>query len=180
MAQIAGNLAAHASGEAAHGVEGRAAAAPRTGTRATEASAPRAGEGTRATPAVRSSSPQGPLNWVQIHKELADQCLSSTKEELGRYEGDAFDKAYMGQQMVAHMEMIDKLTVLRNHASSQLQQEIDKSIEMAETHLADARKIMNKEKDEGSESAAGSKSSTGSKSGRSEAKRDATKRATPE
>ena len=115
----------------------------------------------------------GTLNWVQIHKELADKCLTSTKKELGSYEGDDFDKAYMGQQIVAHMEMIDKLTVLRNHASSQLQQEIDKSIEMGERHLAEAREIMNKEKDQGSEGQSGAKAgSPAAKGTRSEAKTD--------
>jgi len=84
--------------------------------------------------------------------------LRSTREELSRYKGADFDKAYMGQQLVAHMKTIDELKVLRSHASSQLQQEIDDGIETAEHHLKEARKIMDDEKDKGSTGSSGRES----------------------
>ena len=99
---------------------------------------------------VRTAGTAGSVDWVSIHKQMADQCLSSTRQELGRYQGDDFDKAYMGQQLVAHMKMADELKVLRNHATGELKQEIEKGLQMANAHLEEARRIMHKEKDEGS------------------------------
>lgn len=94
------------------------------------------------------------LAWGQVHRELADQCLESTRKALEEHKGADFDKAYLGQQIVAHMEMIDKLTVLRNHASSDLQQEIDSQLTSAKEHLDHAKKLMHSNKDRPSPQAA--------------------------
>lgn len=102
------------------------------------------------TRTTTAAGQRGGFNWVTIHKEIGEQCLKSTKEELGRYKGDDFDKAYMGQQIVAHMQMIDKLTVLKNHASSELAQQLETDLNTAEEHLNHAREIMKEQKDQGS------------------------------
>jgi len=124
-----------------------------------EAREERRDEGEGARPAARGG--QQPLNWVTIHKQFGEQCLKSAKEELGRYEGDDFDKAYMGQQIVAHMKTKDELTVLKNYASSQLQQEIESSLETVEGHLKEARKIMDEQKEQGSKGTSGRKPKAG-------------------
>ena len=87
------------------------------------------------------------FNWVTIHREVADQCLQTAKKELGKKEGNEFDKCYMGMQVAAHMHMLDQLKVLKNHASSQFQQDLEHSIETAEHHLSEAQKIMEEVKD---------------------------------
>lgn len=107
----------------------------------------------------------GALNWTMVHKQIADQHLQSTKKELGRYEGDDFDKAYMGHQIVAHMQMRDKLTVVQKHASQQLQQQLEQDSQTVEHHLQEAQRIMKEQKDQGSERSSGRESGARSKSG---------------
>jgi predicted outer membrane protein len=105
----------------------------------------RSGEG--ADNAGAGQSRRG-LAWGTIHREIADQCLESTKKMLSEHKGGLeFDKAYLGQQVVAHQEMHDKLTVLRNHASSELQQEIDSQLKSTEEHLEHVKKLMDQKKD---------------------------------
>ena len=104
--------------------------------------------------ASRSGGAHG-VDWVSIHKQIGDQCLQSTKQEFERHQGADFDKAYMGQQIVAHMKTLDELKVLRNQASGELRTEIEKSIEMATRHLEEARKIMEQQKDRPSERISG-------------------------
>jgi hypothetical protein len=96
---------------------------------------------------VRAGGGAGDSQWVSIHKEIGEKCLKSTQQELSRHEGRDFDQGFMGQQLMAHMEMVDKLSVLKNHASPQLQQVIDSELQMAQKHLQEARQIMEQMKD---------------------------------
>ena len=45
------------------------------------------------------------------------------------------------------MMMQDELKVLRNHVSPDLQQQIDKSLQVVQSHLQEARQIMEQLKD---------------------------------
>jgi hypothetical protein len=47
----------------------------------------------------------------------------------------------MGQQIGAHMMAIDELKVLRNYASPDLRQKLDKELEMATAHYKKAKQI---------------------------------------
>jgi predicted outer membrane protein len=93
----------------------------------------------------------GQPNWVAIHNELAQQCLETVKKELSQKQGSELDQCYMTQQAMAHVEMKDALTVLKNHASPQLAQQIDKSLEGVEGHLKEAKQILEQMKDRPSE-----------------------------
>ena len=81
------------------------------------------------------------LDWVAIHKQVADQCLASTKAEFQKKEGPDFDKCYMGHAIMAHQKVLDEIKVLRNYASAELRQDLDKSTQMATHHLEEAKKI---------------------------------------
>lgn len=83
----------------------------------------------------------GQLDWVSIHQQIADQCLSTLKKEFGEIRGPDFDKAYMAHEVMVHLKTIDELTVLKNHASPTLRSEIDKSLQMAQSHLREAKQI---------------------------------------
>lgn len=127
-----------------------AAAPPRTD----DPFAPRAGAAPLAggrVEATAGSRPGGQLDWVAIHGDLARQCLASTKQEFARHQGAEFDKCFMGQQLAGHMKMVDELKVLRQHASPQFRQQIDKSAQVAQGHLQEARQIMEQIKDTPSE-----------------------------
>jgi len=93
----------------------------------------------------------GNLDWVSIKHQIGEQCLASVKKELGSKQGGDFDKCFMGQQIGAHMKVIDELKVLRNYASSDLQQKLDKELQTAEQHLQLAKQIEQKLKDNPSE-----------------------------
>lgn len=53
----------------------------------------------------------------------------------------------MGMQLGGHLHMQDELKVLRNFASPELQQQIDKSLQVVQTHLQHARQVMETLKD---------------------------------
>lgn len=93
----------------------------------------------------------GPFDWNKIHEQIAQQCLASAKQELGRHQGSEFDQAFMGMQLGGHLHMQDELKVLRNYASPDLQQQIDKSLQVVQGHLSEARQVMQTLKDRPSE-----------------------------
>ena len=94
---------------------------------------------------------QGHLDWTAIHNQIGEQCLASVKKELGQKQGIEFDKCFMGQQIGEHLKVIDELKVLRNYASSNLQQKLDKELQTAEQHLQLAKQIEHKLKENPSE-----------------------------
>jgi predicted outer membrane protein len=85
--------------------------------------------------------PAGTLDWVSIHKQIADQCLASTKAEFQKKNGAEFDRCYVGQQIMAHAVKLDELKVLRNYAGPELRKDIDEATEIATRHLAEAKKL---------------------------------------
>lgn len=93
----------------------------------------------------------GRLDWPSIHQQIADQCLTTVKNELSKKPTQDFDECFMGQQIGEHIAVIDKLKVLRNYASSDLQQKLDKELQTAESHLQTALQIEHKLKGESSE-----------------------------
>lgn len=95
----------------------------------------------------RNAFAAGHIDWPALHREMADQCLASSKQELGRHQGAEFDHCFMGQQFGAHMQVSVELKVLRNHASPQLAAQIDKSNQVVQAHLQEARQIMERLKD---------------------------------
>ena len=42
--------------------------------------------------AADRTNPDGTVNWVAIHRQMADKCLAAAKKELGEKEGVEFDK----------------------------------------------------------------------------------------
>jgi putative membrane protein len=100
----------------------------------------KAGQLAADTPAQQQQG--GGLNWISIHKEIGQQCLANLKQELSEKQGIEFDKCFMGEQIGEHMKVIASLKVLRNHASSELRQDLDKELQMAQTHLQHAKQIV--------------------------------------
>jgi len=94
---------------------------------------------------------EGGLDWVSIKKQIGQQCLTSTRQELSQKQGSEFDQCFMGQQIAAHMKVVDELKVLRNYASQDLQQSLDKELQTAQHHLQMAKQIEQKLKGSPSE-----------------------------
>lgn len=78
---------------------------------------------------------------MQIKQELSDRCLATAKRELGQKEGKEFDKCFMVMQVVAHLKMVDTLTVFQKHASPELQKAIGEGLEATEQHLEHAKEL---------------------------------------
>jgi putative membrane protein len=87
------------------------------------------------------STPGGSVDWVSIHKQIGKQCLESVKKELSAKQSVEFDECFVGQQIGAHMHMVDALKVLRNQVSSDLQQKLDKELQLAQQHLQAAKQL---------------------------------------
>ena len=100
----------------------------------------------RRTERAQRVAAQQPIDWVVLQKEIGEQCLTSTMEELDRHEGANFDKAYIGQQIGAHLMMIDELKVFAEYATGETKQELELAMKTVEDHLKQARKIMEEQK----------------------------------
>lgn len=99
-------------------------------------------------PRVALKPVTGGLDWVALHQEIADEGLASCKKELSRYEGNEFDKAFLGHQIGGHLMAAANLRVLKRHASSQLGAEIDEALAGTESHLKKIRDLMEEKKDQ--------------------------------
>jgi predicted outer membrane protein len=80
--------------------------------------------------------------WLRFHQQLGQQKSASLREELGRYQGADFDQAFLGYQILAHIEMIDSLKLAQQTATEQLRQTLADGILSAEEHLQNARQLM--------------------------------------
>ena len=92
--------------------------------------------------------PQGSNPGMAMLKKIKSECLSLTQEELQDHEGAEFDKAYVGQQLGAHIAMLAELRGSKSFASPELQQPIDEGEKMTKAHMEKAKVIMSQLKDE--------------------------------
>lgn len=81
---------------------------------------------------------------VQIQREIAQECLRATREDMQNKQGIDADKAFIGAQIIKHGAMKAKLTVLQRHASDELAQVFAKGAETTEKHKQQAEQIMKK------------------------------------
>ena len=82
------------------------------------------------------------LNFVAVIQQMGQQCEQSLAREMSEYQGAEFDKAYAGQQIGAHLAMLTKLRVLRQHASPQLQQVLAQGEKTTQHHLDQFKQLM--------------------------------------
>lgn len=113
-----------------------------TGDTLSTAATTESGAGTRGTAhtSVGAAGHAGGLDVTAVKRQIAERCLAATQRELLSKPAE-FDKAYVGQQIVAHVQMIATQEVLRQHASPRLQKLIDEGIAGAKGHLEHAKEI---------------------------------------
>jgi len=85
-----------------------------------------------------------PLDFIALHREIAQECLNSAKEELAKKQGAELDECFIGFQIAKHAGMKDKLAVLQRHASSELAQVFAEGAETTDSHLQEAKDIVKK------------------------------------
>jgi len=79
---------------------------------------------------------------LPIMHEVHQRCLASSQRYLQQKQGQQFDDAYVGMQIVQHMQMLDKLAVATEHASPELQQVLQQGTETAQNHFQHAEQLM--------------------------------------
>jgi predicted outer membrane protein len=96
------------------------------------------------TSATKENSEGQPLDLVQLHRELAEECIQSAKMGMSKKDKSEFDECFIGYQIAMHAGMKNKLTVFERHASGDLKQVLVAGIETTEKHMQKAEQIMKK------------------------------------
>jgi predicted outer membrane protein len=93
---------------------------------------------------------------VDFARDFRQECLNLVTQELGRKQGAEFDKAYIGQQVGAHMTMLAELRTAQRHIQNdQLKPVLQQGEQMVEHHLAQAKQIKQQLEAGGGQAAAG-------------------------
>jgi predicted outer membrane protein len=96
------------------------------------------GQGITVAKPVIGNQPGAEL--LQLCHEVAEACLDSARRDAERL-GDKFDTHFMGAQIVAHKEMLDKLRVFQQHVSPQTKQLLAQAQKTTQQHLEEAQSI---------------------------------------
>lgn len=107
-----------------------------------------AAEGVRrgaADPAVivgRAALPPGTADCIALEHEVAEQAVTTARDELGELQGLRFDERFVGHQLDAHYVLFDHAVVFRKHASAELAPVLDTSRPIIERHIAACKELM--------------------------------------
>lgn len=103
-------------------------------------------EATPARPRQPANAPLAAVNgWDHsaVSNQVAQRCVALTKQMLQDKQAK-FDQCYLGQQLVAHTDMLAKLEVFADYASPELRKTLDQGIEVTKQHLNHAEKLIQK------------------------------------
>src|SRR5690606_3829301 len=78
------------------------------------------------------------LAFVDFKRQLGERYAASLIEEMERGPQQDVDPAYLGIMTAAHLQIIDTMTVAREHASPELQKTLDEQISAARERLQTA------------------------------------------
>ncbi len=82
------------------------------------------------------------LAFVDFKRQLGERYAASLIEELERGPQQDIAPGYLGIMTAAHLQLIDTMTVARQHASPELQKTLDEQISAARERLQKARELM--------------------------------------
>lgn len=125
----------------------------------------RSATNTQQTPALNSQSAgaggdSGALQEIaSIEKQIADRCGQMLKQKLQEKQGAEFDKAFVGSQVAAHINMLATLEVVGQQASGELGQIAQQAEQKVQQHLQHAEQLM-QQLDRGQQSRTGAQSPT--------------------
>jgi predicted outer membrane protein len=92
---------------------------------------------------------------LALARAVAEKCLALTQRELEEA-GDDFDMAYIGQQCVAHTQMLAKLQASEQFASGELRsfiQEAQQTVQTHQQHAKDLKKELKNQAGSGNQAA---------------------------
>lgn len=82
------------------------------------------------------------LAFIELKRQLGERYAASLIEELERGPRDDVDPGYLGIQVASHIQLIDTMTVAKQHASPELQGLLQQGIDAAWLRLQRARQLM--------------------------------------
>lgn len=88
-----------------------------------------------------------PQELCKVMEKAADNSLQMTKEMLQKYEGQDFQMGFLGQQIVAHTQMIAHLKAIESDGPDELQEITREALTKTEQHLKKAKELANKFED---------------------------------
>ena len=112
------------------------------GAKQEDVDANRAAKSLQQTAGTRENPNENQVDVVQLHRELAEECIRATKEGLSKKDGKEFDECFIGQQIAAHAAMKTKLVVFERHLTGDLKQLLADGAETTEKHMKKAESIM--------------------------------------
>ncbi len=95
-----------------------------------------------------SQSPTVPKELTKISEQACENALEMTKEMLGKYEGQDFNMAFLGQQCVAHTMMLAELKAIESAGPQELQQIAQEASQKVEQHLEKCKQLAKKLEDD--------------------------------
>ncbi|WP_164100666.1 DUF4142 domain-containing protein [Candidatus Laterigemmans baculatus] len=90
---------------------------------------------------LRGDGPGAQVALMPIIRDAAQRNLEMTKEMLSNYEGQDFDMGYLGQQIIAHTEMLAKLQAMQGKGTPEFQQVVEQGMEATQGHLEMAKSL---------------------------------------
>jgi len=86
-----------------------------------------------------------------IMDKASENALSMTKDMLQNYDGEEFDMAFVGQQVVAHVMLIAELKAIESQDLDQVSQLAGEATSTVEQHLEELKKLAKELKDNSSQ-----------------------------
>lgn len=82
------------------------------------------------------------IDLIRIKQEIGRECVATLKKELSAKSSEEFDECYVGQQIGAHLHMVDTLKVMKKYASPELRTVLEEGEKTAAEHLDHAKSLM--------------------------------------
>ncbi|MEX0712322.1 MAG: DUF4142 domain-containing protein [Pirellulales bacterium] len=79
---------------------------------------------------------------IQLKRQIGQQHVASLQRELEEKSEQEFDRCYLGQQVLAHIEMLDTLKVFQQQASPELKQTLAQGQQTTQQHLEHAKELL--------------------------------------
>lgn len=100
----------------------------------------------------RADSMKGnvPQALCAIMDKASENALTMTKEMLQNYDGEEFDMAFVGQQVVAHMMLLAELKAIESQNLEEISQIAGKAASTTEQHLEELKGLAKELKDNSS------------------------------
>lgn len=90
---------------------------------------------------MRTSTNLVPQQLCEIGEQACDNTLKMTKEMLGKYDGQDFQMAFLGQQCFAHTMMLGELKAIESVGPADLKEVCSKAITKVEQHLEKVKSL---------------------------------------